>query len=318
MKWKKEFAILFFIIVVLVFYITSEKREKTHYELPEVQKIEKSAISELHIRKKGADVVLRKEDKKWLVGAQKYPADESGVDNILDGVTGLTLTTLISESKNYSLYELDEDSRIVVEALIGEDVVRKITVGKPAPSYRHTFVMLDDDYRVYHAEGNLKNEFDKMVPDLRDKQVMAISDEIVEITLNMGANELIITKETAPVSVEITEQEKQEEQAAEAPAPKWITSSGKPVKQKEVEEIVHTLSNLQCDGYIEGKTIEDYTSPVFSATLKGINAYSISLFEKKDNQYPAVSSENQYPFLISEWKAKRLMKDLKGLVEEEE
>lgn len=46
--------------------------------------------------------------------------------------------------------------------------------------------------------------------------------------------------------------------------------------------------------------------------------YSISFFEKEDNKHTAVSSESEYPFLISDWKAKKIMKDLKTLTEAEE
>jgi hypothetical protein len=66
------------------------------------------------------------------------------------------------------------------------------------------------------------------------------------------------------------------------------------------------------------KTKEDLKSPVFTATLKGLNTYTISIFEKKDEQYPAVSSGSEYPFLLSERKANQIMKDFKGLLVEEE
>jgi hypothetical protein len=52
--------------------------------------------------------------------------------------------------------------------------------------------------------------------------------------------------------------------------------------------------------------------------LKGVQPYSVSLFEKDANQYIAVSSESGYPFLLPEWKAKRIMKDLDSLTEEAE
>jgi len=84
-----------------------------------------------------------------------------------------------------------------------------------------------------------------------------------------------------------------------------------------VDEIVSTLSNLECDEFIENKNKDDYKSPLYTLTLKGINTYSISLFEKKDNKHPAVSSQSDYPFLLSEWKAKRIMKDLSSFTEEE-
>ncbi|KPJ98981.1 MAG: hypothetical protein AMK71_10490 [Nitrospira bacterium SG8_35_4] len=314
MKIKKEYAILFFIIVVLVYYISSERSDRTHYQLPEVRKIQQADITKINIRKKDADIVLIRNGDGWRVGPERYPASDAGVRNIINTITALKLTALVSESKNYPLYELDEEQGIEVEAFRGDESLLRVRVGKPASSYRHTFVLLGDDYRVYHADGNLNNEFNKTVPDLRDKKVMSFSDEIIKITLKKGKDEFTIIKETPPVSADVTGKEGKGE--PEQPA-KWIIPGGKPVKQNDVDGIVTTLSNLDCDDFIEGKRREDYTSPVYTITLKGADTYSLSFFEKKDNQYPAVSSQSDYPFLLSEWKAGRIMKDQNSLTEVE-
>jgi hypothetical protein len=62
---------------------------------------------------------------------------------------------------------------------------------------------------------------------------------------------------------------------------------------------VNTLSILSCDEYIEDKAKEDFSSPIYSVSLKGLKEYTISFFDKTDNTYPAVSSQNQYPFFMS-------------------
>ncbi|NOZ69878.1 MAG: DUF4340 domain-containing protein, partial [Deferribacteres bacterium] len=148
MKSKKEIAILFFIIAVLVFYITSQKEEKTHYKLPEAPEIATDDITRITIKKKGSETVLVKEGDRWLVGEKRYPADEKKVKDMLKGISGLTLTALASESKNYAVYELDDKNRIEVSAYKGDRLLRRLNIGKPASSYRFTFVMLDDDPRV--------------------------------------------------------------------------------------------------------------------------------------------------------------------------
>ena len=112
MKGKKEVAILFFIIAVLAFYISSQKDEKTHYELPAVKEIEAADISKISIKKKDSEIVLVKENDQWRVSDKKYPADSQLVQNMLDAISGLTLTALASESKNYAMYELDDKSRV--------------------------------------------------------------------------------------------------------------------------------------------------------------------------------------------------------------
>ena len=316
MKGKKEIAILFFIMAVLVFYIKSEKGDKTTYKLPDIDKIETGDVSKLTINKKGSEIVLLKENSTWLISPQKYPADPSTVDKILTQISGLSLAALASESKNYSIYELDNERKIEVKAFNGDDIIRTISLGKTASSNRHTFVMIDDDHRVYHAEGNIRTDFNKTVPELRDKKVMAVQDEISEMTLQMGDKKMTIVKATAPVSVDVNEK-KTGEQPVEA-GPKWTTADDKPVKDSEIDSIIGSLSDYRCDEFIEGKTKQDFTSPVYTALFKGTKEYSISFYEKQDEKYPAVTSESEYPFMVSEWKAKKIMKELDSRIKTEQ
>jgi hypothetical protein len=310
MKIKKEIAILFFIITVLLFYIYSEKGEKTHYQLPDIETVNTEDVSKISISSKDSNIILIKGGDGWLIAPQNYPADETAVNNLVRIIAELKLTALVSESKNYSIYELDKNNSIEVESYAGDKVLRKISIGKPASSYRHNFVMLGDDYRVYHAEGNMKNEFNKTVSDLRDKLVMKFSDEIAEITMKKAGNEMTVIRTTPPASVDITDQDSK---AGVEDATKWIASDGSPVKAEEIDEIISSLSNFQCDEYIEDRDKDDFISPLFTLTLKGINTYTMSLFEKQDDQYPAISSESEYPFFISEWKAKKIMKEFDSL-----
>jgi hypothetical protein len=99
---------------------------------------------------------------------------------------------------------------------------------------------------------------------------------------------------------------------------RWITADGRKPKDSEVNDIVNTLSNFSCDGYIEDKGKEDFVSPVYSVTLKGLKEYSVSFFEKQGDKYEAISSESNYPFLISGWKAEKVMKDFDALIRSEE
>ncbi len=309
----KEIAILFFIIAVLVYYIYSEKSEKTHYELPEIEEITKGDITKIQIRKDGSDISIIREGGTWMAGEKKYRADSAVVENMLQGISGISLTALASESKNYALYELDEKKRIEVEAYKDGSLLHKIIIGKPASSYRHTFVMLNDDHRVYHAGGNIRNDFDKTLSDLRDRTVMKINEEISQIILTSGTKEMTIVRAAAPVSVDVNGKDAGEPDEGDA-GPKWTTAGGQAVMEKEVDDLIKTLSDFKCDEFMEDETKDVLTSPLFTVTLQGMKTYAVSVFEKKEDRYPAVSSESDYPFLISEGKAKKIMKDLDSLV----
>ncbi len=309
MKSKKEIAILFFLIAVLAFYISSQKSDKTHYELPEVKEISKAEITKISIKKQDSEIVLIKDGVDWVIGDKKYPADSSLVDKIVDTISGLTLTALASESRNYAIYDLGEKGRVQVEAYKGDEPSRKITAGKNTPTNRQTFVMIDDDHRVYHSKGPIRKDFDLTVSGLRDKRVMSFNDEISEIILKKDKDEIKIVRAAAPVSVDVTEN--QDVSPAAGPVmQKWISADNMTLKDEEIDSIVESLSNYICDEFIEDKTKEDFNTPIFTATLKGMNTYTISFFEKRDDRYPAVSSASEYPFLVSEWKANKIMKGI--------
>jgi hypothetical protein len=308
---KKEYIILALIIIGLSAYLIVQKQDKTHYTLPEFENIEKNDISKMVINRKGSDVTLSREKNGWYILPHHYPADSGMVESMLVSISTLSLTALASESKNYTPYELDENNRIEVTAFKEETPLRSVSIGKAASSFHHTFVKLADDYRVFHAAGNLRNFFDKTVSGLRDKEVLKIDDEITDLKLRKGEDEITIVRKSPPVT---PDPDRQKEGEQVLPAQKWETPDGKPAVDSEVDDIVNTLSGFTCDEYIDDKAKEDFVSPVYSVSLRGLKEYTISFFDKTDNKYPAVSSENHYPFFVSSWKAERIMKDLESLL----
>jgi hypothetical protein len=315
MKVKKEYVFLVLIILGLSLYLAFQRAGKTHYSLPEVPKIEKGDITRLNVHREDGGLELQREEDRWLILPQKYPADGTTVDGMLTILEGLTLTAMASESKNYSLYDLTEAKRIQVEAFQDEDLLLSLAIGKAAPSHRHTFVKLPGDERIYHAAESFRSRFEKDAQGLRDKQVMKFDDEISEMILTSGDQSMHIVRAAGEAS-----EEAEEGAGAETPPlqePVWQTDEGKPVKKKEIDGLVKTLSNLKCDSYIEDKTKEDYGDPSYSVSLKGLQDYELSIYEKQDKKFVATSSQSDYPFLIPEWRVKRIQKDPKELLEEE-
>ena len=311
MKRKKETFVLLLIIAALSLYLFYRKEDKTHYQLPELTGIDTGEITRLTIQKGDLEHTLQQENDQWVILPQGYPADTAPIEKMLEMIEGLSLTALASEAGNDSIFDLDEAQRIRVAVFKGDDLLREVDIGKTAPSQRHTFVKLKDDKRIYHAEENFRNPFDKDLQALRDKQVMKIDQEVSEVLLESGDNSLLILRAAEPVPepVEVEEGQSAPETLT------WQTDEGKNVKEKEIDSLVKTLSNLKCDGYVEEKNKEDYMKPSFKVTLKGLQDHTLELYEKQDGKFVCISSENDYPFLIPEWKAKKIQLDLDTLIE---
>ena len=320
MKIRKEYIILVAVIIALSLYLFLRKQDRTHYKVPEVPPLAQADISKIEILKKGTAVTLIKEDDIWRIVPQGYTADAGKVEGMLDAIEKLTLTAMISESKNYNRYDLDDKKKLTVKAWIGDMVKRGFAVGKVAPSYRHTFVQVGGDHRVYHASGNFRGVFDLNLDSLRDRMVLKFDKaEIQGIRVSKGGKSTSFSRKQVPVEIKLD----QEAEVSRPPTAKtktlWETTEGQKADEAELDRLLTTLSNLRCENYVDDRTKEGFTEPIYAIQLRGIEEYSLSIFDKLDKDaklYPAISSANDYPFLLQEQHANTIMKDPERLLEE--
>jgi len=317
-KIKTEYIIIAVIIVMLAFLVI-KKEDKMHYDLPEIELIEQDQITKIEIQKPDATITLVKTDGKWMISPQNYPTESSKIDQIIKEITDLSVTTLVSESKNYVPYGLDKENKIIVRAYNREKNIREFEVGKVASTYHHTFIKLPEDKNVYHARNSFRSNFDEKLDNLRDKKVFKIDkNEISEIKIIQEDSTLELAKKA---KLSQTATPAKEDDGKPIPPPKdvvsWVSNDGKLAKSDALDGLLNQLSNLSCDEFIEGKSKSDYKTPVYSLSLKGNKEYLLKLFQQaeKGGKYPAISSENPYPFLLSTYTAESIMKKPEDLVE---
>jgi hypothetical protein len=312
MKLRREYIILLVVILVLSLYLVLRRQDRAHYKVPKLPHIAQADISKIEISKKGTAITLNKKDNIWRIDPQGYPADAAKVKKILDATEKLTLTALVSESKNYGRYNLDDDTKLTVRAWIADTLRRDFAIGKVAPSYRHTFVQVREDHRVYHARGNFRGIFDQTADSIRDKMVLKFEKaEIEEIQVTKGQESTVLIRKRIPVEIKLD----QETEASSPPASKkeilWESAEGNKADEAKVKRLLTVLSNLRCEQYVGDHKKEDFTNPIYTVRLKGAKEYTLSLFEKMEKDvkgYPAISSESDYPFLLRESQANDIMK----------
>ncbi len=326
MKLKKEYVILVVLIAVLSLYLVFHDTDRTHYSLPEIPDVVGADISKIEISVSGDAVVLKKENDVWRIEPQGYEADSDRVDNMVETLETLKVSALVSESKNYARYDLDEDKKITVKAWAGNDLKREFDLGKAASSFRHIFVKLAGDDRVFHARGNFRGQFDQTVEKLRNNEVLSFDrSEIQEVAISKEGKEMTLALVTPSVEIAPSVEQKPDSEKAEQDEltpeakPVWRTAEGREADDSQVTRLLATLSNLRCEKYVDDLKKEDLQNPIHTIRLKGAEEYTLSLYEKREKDaksFPAVSSENDYVFLIQEWQAKNLMKDPKTLLKD--
>jgi hypothetical protein len=313
MKLKKEYLILGVIIAALAVYLYQRSTDRTHYTLPTLPALKAADIDKIQMTRGAETVVLVRRDGRWRIEPPGYPVDPRLADEMLETLGGLTLTALVSESKNFALYELDETQKANVKAWQNDQLRRDIDVGKAAPSFRHTFVRIAGDDRVFHGQDNFSFRFRTRIEDLRDKTVLAFDrQEIKEIHIAQGDARLTLVRTPAPAETPA---------AGQSPPSAWQTGDGRPANGAAVEALLGALSSLQADAFIDGRDKTSFAQPLYAVELKGPQEHSLAIFapvtaEAKD--HPAVSSGSDFPFSLTEDHAKRIMKSPEEFLKKEE
>ncbi|MDY6793535.1 MAG: DUF4340 domain-containing protein [Thermodesulfobacteriota bacterium] len=319
MKIKKEYIILAVIIAALLVYLSQRRTDRTLYQLADVPQISHSAITKIEITKNNTAIALVKQGDQWSIGPKKYPANGIKVNDMLDLMSKLTLTALVSESKSYNRYDLDEVNKITVKAFDKDKVKLEFDIGKAAASFRHTFVKIAGDERVFHARGSFRGKFDQTMDDLRDKAVLAFKiSEIWEINIAKNKDKMVFSRMQIPDKTKPSETSKPKIEPVKTT---WQNAAGQKAGNSKINRLLTTLSDLSCEKYISDRTKGEFTDPVFTLLLKGSKEYKLSIFEKlnkDDKDYPAISSENSYPFILSGSQVKSIMEDPAEMLEKKD
>jgi hypothetical protein len=314
---RREYIILGAVIVALVFYIAFKNTNRTHYELPKIAQIDKTKITRIVISRGDSTVTLERQNDKWLIEPQAYPADQGEVDKMLDAIAKFELVTLVSESKSYTQYDLDDKARIGVDVFGGSDRLLKFDIGKPASTYHQTFVRLAGNDNVYQAQENIRQPFEIERVRLRDRVVSRFEKvAVTSITFaEAGGKPLAIRKNERPPAVASMGKDST---AAADTGPTWQSDEGRAVRANVVEAVLNTCSNMQCDAFIEGMKKTDLTDPIFTLTIEADKPVTIEIFKKRageGNKYPALSSQSDYPFFLSDYLVRQLMKKPSDILE---
>lgn len=287
---RNTYIVLGIIIVGLSLYVAFRQRDRMQYSIPSLEPLNAREIKALEIEQAGEMIKLVRAGETWQIQPEGYRADPVAIREMLKTVTELKLTELVSVTGNYGRYDLEEKSRIRVTAYKNDEVLRLFHVGKRSPNYNHTFIRMEGDDRVFQSPGNLGAVFGLSVEGLRDRLVLSFDPEaITEIRAQGGgwAVKLIRTPEDSS-----------QYQSSTGPTNRaaWSTKSGKAWDAETIEKLLNTLSDLKAFRYREQGDRDG--EPVFTILLMGEKPYSLEVFARVDNLYPARSSESEYPFAL--------------------
>jgi len=205
-----------------------------------------------------------------------------------------------------------ERHKIGVQVWQNDKLVRELDVGKAAPSHRHTFVKLAGDHRIYQAAENLRSQLQGKTDQFRDKSILTFDpDQITLVRATRGDEQ-----ETFVKSVAEADPQKAGEDSGNAggdtAAAQWKDSKDGLADAKKIAGFIRDMSALKCQEFIYDREKSAFSNPVATLTLEGTETYTLNIYAKSedDSDYPAVSSQTDYPFMLSGWRGDKVVEFL--------
>ena len=280
-RLKITYIILVSLIILLSLYLFLRQRDGINYAIP---KLSNSVdVDEIQIERSGKSIKIIYFGATWQIMPEGYRADPDSMDRLLEVITDLELSELVSVTGNYNRYNLDNPNLIRVSALKGGKITREFDLGKLSPTYDHTFIKLAGDDRVFQTPGDLIRLFSRAKEDFRDKTVLSFSKDTIsrmEARSQSGAITLVKKAGEDPSSTGV----------------EWQTNDGDAREAGPIESMLTTLSNLKAYSFDADAMAQG--NPIFELTLVGGKTYTFTVFERQDNYYPARTSQSQYPFTL--------------------
>ena len=306
----KQLLILLGILVVLVVIVglvenpfaKSEYAKKVEAATPLFPNFNKESVTKIEITASAETTTLVKENNQWLVASmENYPADAEGVEDVLDKVTELKTTGLVSSNpEKQAQFEVDSSGARAKLLDASGNVRAHLFLGKNTPGYLSSYVRAADSNNVYVGKGNLKATFDKGTRTWKDRTIfsfnkgdvthLTIKSEGEEIELEMGADsEWQMTKPEAFAA-----------------------------KQTELDSLLDSLSALDTDDFAAevGNLSEYELDAPKSSVMAKLNdgTRRLLLIGKEESGEYFVKREDKEPvFMLYTYKINQLLKKSEDL-----
>ena len=299
LKIRKTVLLALFVIllaVCIVQCVTGSRDNTKNFVI-------KEAVDELTITGPDGDILLVKENDSWVLNEQKYPANQSSVDSMLDSISeikALDKTGKLS-AENIEKYELKDGQKITVTAKGQGKVLRTVELGKSSSAGSQGFAVIDGGNDIYLVAGNLRSTFERTVDSLRSRTVLALdkaSLNSVSVTAASG--------ETWALS-----------RSGEAENLVWnISGADVTLDAQKASDWLESLANLSTTGWLEKTNLP--SGGEFERKLElaaGTKNISLEIYkvpaadEDSPETYYAFCSETPYPFTVAGYTVQKYLKN---------
>lgn len=303
---KKQTWILLAVAVFLVLFLVF--RDRLSFGGGLSWKAFKGSPESLVLTKAGKTTEFRKTDGRWVMGPNKWQADPEKVKKLVEVLSTNRAFQLVTPYPFFEKYSLEPTNRVEATLQTGNEK-RTLIVGKAAPTYSHTFVMIAGDSNIYQTEGYFSYDFTQDLELMRDKTMFSFTaDDAVSLEVRDDAGRSLTLKKVAETFTTNTNAA-----MGQPPRKVWKTDAGKDANTSEVGDLVANLARLAASSFAaETNTTWALASKkpfAYQAIAKTASkTYSLTLLrEKIGGDTQALVSDRSEVFLLNEDTAKRVM-----------
>jgi hypothetical protein len=126
----------------------------------------------------GKDARLERKDGAWRVVAPvDFPADATTADGIASALAGLTSEAVIDDARDFSVYGLDQQERVVRFGVAGGE--RELRVGKKTPIGANNYAATGPSGSVYTIASFRASSLEKPLDDLRERRPLRFDRDAI-------------------------------------------------------------------------------------------------------------------------------------------
>ncbi len=277
-----RYALPLAVIASLSIYLAARRDDRLHYELPALPPMAAAAVDRVEVERGDARAVLRRTDEGWLIDGPGFAAEPSIVEGMVRAAATLRLTDLIAGEPTYGRYGLGEAEAVTATFLEGTSRLRVLGIGKRAPTYSHTYVLIDDDPRVYQAAGDLTRAFSAQVSVLRDRTILRFEPSDVAVIAVRTAGGVVELRRGVPPTPEAS--------------PTWSAAGGGERDAEAIARAMALLARMRASRFVDA--LPD-TPPLLEMELRGADAaHRLTIYPESENAHLATSSDADGPFVL--------------------
>lgn len=226
-------------------------------------------------------IACRRESGKWVIDEpQKLSADQTGIDTLLNTLTGATIDQVVDpHPANLKDFGLDPPSETLALSTDAKPAQFTMMLGDETPTGNGLYAQVSGNPRVFTLAGYMKTSLEKSLFDLRDKRAVTLdADQIQKIEVSSKEKGQSYTLQKNPEGV-------------------WdlVLPPSVRADRSSVDSLVSELRTLSMAGVVaeDKKKSGEYglASPSLTVKLAGPSGSQSLVLGKKDgDKYDAMNS----------------------------